>query len=27
VGSLYEEFDQVDDEEVIKMLSIINTTE
>ncbi|RYJ51701.1 phosphoribosyltransferase [Flavobacterium petrolei] len=27
VGSLYEEFYQVDDEEVIKMLSIINTTE
>lgn len=27
VGSLYEEFYQVDDEEVIKILSIINTTE
>lgn len=27
VGSLYEEFDQVDDEEVIRMLSVINTTE
>jgi predicted phosphoribosyltransferase len=27
VGSLYEEFNQVDDEEVIRMLSVINTTE
>jgi predicted phosphoribosyltransferase len=27
VGSLYEEFDQVDDEEVIRMLSVINTNE
>jgi putative phosphoribosyl transferase len=27
VGSLYEEFDQVDDEEVIRMLKVINTTE
>ena len=27
VGSLYEEFNQVDDEEVIRMLNVINTTE
>jgi putative phosphoribosyl transferase len=27
VGSLYEEFNQVEDEEVIRMLKVINTTE